>query len=698
MQLYGNFEEITMKRTGKLTGLLCAAAILLCPGCNSAPQNTAAPVTAAASSSDTAAPTAEISAAQAAEDTSPAPALTAESIVSSMTLEQKIAQMIIMTYRYWTDDDGNADASHNVTSLNDKQKALITKYDFGGICLYNSNISDTEQTVRLTAEIQAAAAESEHGIPLLITIDQEGGEITRIAKGTKTCGNMALGAVGDAQAAYENAVIIGSELSALGINTDFAPDVDVNNDPANPVINVRSFSSEPELVAKLGTAYIEGLESKGIISTVKHFPGHGDTGIDSHSGLPVIDKSLDELKKLELVPFAAVSDAADMVMTAHIQFPQIAKETYTSKSTGESMILPATLSKTIIKGILRGDMGYDGVVTTDSMLMDAIDANFGQTEAAILAINADVDIILEPLFIADEESIGYMEDYISALADAVREGRIAESEIDDSVIRIVSLKLEKGLFGSVPSDIADAASSAKTIVGSKEHHDKELETAERAITLIKNDDSTLPLRLTENEKVAYFYPFSGGENAMTFALERLKAEGVIPGNAAAECHCMTENSPSSDYDGLINDVRSYEELVRSSAAVIIAAETYRRENMDRTDPKRAWQAVFTDEMTALAHKNGVKVVFLSMHMPYDAVRYSEADAILCAYCGQDMPSVPTEYNGDTTAYGVNYPAALITVFGGSSPTGTLPVDLPEYIEGTGYTDEIVYPFGFGLNY
>ena len=673
-----------MKRTVKITGVLCAAAMLLCPGCTSVPLNTASPVTTAASQTD--------------EMPSAPPAPTAESIVSSMTLEQKIAQMIIMTYRYWTDDQGNTDALKNVTALNDKQKALISKYDFGGICLFNSNITDTEQTVRLTAEIQSAAAESEHGIPLFITIDQEGGEITRIAKGTKTCGNMALGAVGDAQEAYENAAIIGSEMSALGINTDFAPDVDVNNNPANPVINVRSFSSEPGLVAKLSTAYIEGLESEGVISTVKHFPGHGDTGIDSHSGLPVIDKSLDELKELELVPFAAVSETADMVMTAHIQFPQIEKETYTSKSTGESITLPATLSRTIIKGLLRDEMGYNGVVTTDVMLMDAIDANFSQTEAAILAINADVDIILEPMYIVDEKSIGNMEDYISALADAVRTGRIAESEIDDSVIRIVSLKLEKGLFGSAPADIGEAISRAKNVVGSKEHHDKELETAERAITLIKNDDGTLPLRLSENEKVAYFYPFSGGENTMTFALGRLKDEGILPESVTAECHCMTEKSPSSDYDGLINDVRSYEDLIRNSSAVIIAVETYRRENMDRTDPKRAWQAVFTDEMTALAHKNGVKVVFLSMHMPYDAVRYSEADAILCAYCGQEMPSVPTEYNGDTTAYGVNYPAALITVFGGSTPTGTLPVDLPAYIEGKGYTDEVVYPLGYGLNY
>ncbi|MBP3854462.1 MAG: hypothetical protein IK990_02460 [Ruminiclostridium sp.] len=185
---------------------------------------------------------------------------------------------------------------------------------------------------------------------------------------------------------------------------------------------------------------------------------------------------------------------------------------------------------------------------------------------------------------------------------------------------------------------------------------------------------------------------------MTFTLNRLKANGVIPDSVTAECHAFTENSESSDYEGLANDVAGYEELIKGCKAIIIATETYRRENMDRTDEKRAWQAVFSDEMTALAHKNGIKMIHLSMHMPYDAVRYTDADAVLCAYCGNEMPEVPTEYNGNTQTYGVNYPAALITVFGGSTPAGKLPTPLPAYTEGVGYSDEIVYPIGYGLTY
>ena len=561
--------------------------------------------------------------------------------------------MITISLRWWSDTPDDPDSFAAVTELNDRQKEFLAKYDFGGLILFKQNCADTEQIVRLTASVQDAARASEQGIPMLISVDQEGGNITRLVTGTMTCGNMALGAAGDTQSAWDNAAIIGSELAALDINTDYAPDSDVNNNPANPVINVRLFSSDPELVAKLALAYVQGLESEGVISTAKHYPGHGDTGTDRHTGLPMIDKSYDELKAMELVPFTAVAVDADMKMTEHIQFPQIETETYKSIDSGEEISLPATLSKKMIKDILRGDIGYDGVVTTDAMLMDAINANFDMIDAAVLAINADVDIILEPIQIMSADDIAAQGEYIGKLVAAVKDGRIAESEIDDSVIRIITLKLENGIIGAKVVDADAAVKTAKTVVGSKEHHDKELEVALRAITLVKNEDNTLPLVMQGNEKVAYFYPYAGEENTMTFALDRLKADGVIPESVTAECHAFTEKSESSNYEGITNDVAGYEELIKGCKAVIIATETYRTGNMDRTDETRAWQAVFSDEMTALAHKNGIKVVHLSMHLPYDAVRYTDADALLCAYCGQDMPVLPTEYNGETQTYGVN---------------------------------------------
>ncbi len=672
-----------MTKTRKIIAAICAVSVLALSGCNTAPAKTES----ASENAGAAQETVQTTTAGASE-----PVITtegtekpvreqAENIISGMTLEQKIAQMLSISLQYWSDGD----STENTTALNDKQKALLTKYDFGGITLFGKNITGTEQAVRLTAEIQAAALASEPGIPMLISADQEGGDITRLVTGTKTCGNMALGAAGDTETACDNAAIIGRELYALGINNDFAPVLDVNSNPANPIIGVRSFSSDPALVAKLGTAYIKGLEYEGVITTMKHFPGHGDTDTDSHTGLPLVDKSLDELKAFELVPFAAAAETADMVMTAHIQFPQIETQTYTSKDSGEEIYLPATLSKTIITDILRGDLGFDGVVITDAMQMDAIKVNFDPVDAAVLAINADVDILLEPLFILDDASAEAIGKYISDVAGAVKDGRIPESQIDDSVMRIISLKIEKGLFNK-PINTDEAVKQAKEIVGSFRQHDWELSNAQKAITLIKNDDNTLPLKMQDGGKVAFFYPYEGEENIMTFVLDRLKAHETVPESVTADCHCVTEKSAAE-----------FEDMISDSEAVILAVETYKLPNMDASSEK-GWQAVFADELIETAHRLGKKVVVLSMQLPYDAARYTAADALLCVYCAQDMPEIPTEYNGETKAYGVNYPAALMTVFGGNKPTGKLPVDVPELDENTKYTDEILYPIGYGLTY
>lgn len=670
-----------MVKSIKIIAVICAASMFMLSGCNTAPAKTESTSESTSAAPESTAAEEQTTVAEVAEDTKQEQPLTAENIISGMTLEQKIAQMLSISLQYWSDGEN----TENTTSLNEKQKALLTKYDFGGILLFGKNMTGTEQTVRLNAEIQEAALASKVGIPMFIAADQEGGDITRLVMGTKTCGNMALGAAGTEEAVWSNAATIGTELSSLGINTDFAPDLDVNSNPANPVIGVRSFSSDPTLVAKLGKAYIEMLKDYDVICAAKHFPGHGDTDTDSHTGLPLVDKSLDELKALELVPFAAAADTADMVMTAHIQFPQIETQTYTSKDSGEEIYLPATLSKTIITDILRSDLGFDGVVVTDDMQMEAIKVNFDPVDAAVLAINADVDILLEPMYIVDDASVEAIGKYISDIADAVKDGRIPESQIDDSVMRIISLKIEKGLFAE-PKNVDEAVANAKSLVGSKVLHDRELEIAEKAITLIKNDDNTLPLKLQDNEKVAFFYPYDGEENIMTFALDRLRTDGIVPDSVTADCHCVKEKSAAE-----------FEDVIKDSAAVILAVETYRLTNMDASHEK-GWQAVFADELIETAHRLGKKVIVMSMQLPYDAARYGAADALICAYCAQDMPEIPTDHSGETRAYGVNYPAALITVFGGSTPAGKLPVDIPKLDENTQYTDEILYPAGHGMTY
>ena len=297
----------------------------------------------------------------------------AASILADMTLEQKITQMIFPALRTW----GPKDSAVNTVELNDELHEIFTDYSFGGVTLYGANIVNTEQTIALINDIQKTSLDGGAPAKLLITIDQEGGYVTRLKTGTQMPGNMALGATGDPENARKAARVIGKELTAQGISVNFAPVVDVNNNPSNPIIGVRSFSDDPAVIASYAIPYIEGLHESGIISCLKHFPGHGDTAVDSHTGLPLIDKSLDELMETELVPYQAVLPYADMVMTAHIQFPQIETQKWTSINEGEEIWLPATLSKTILTDLLREDLGFQGVIASDSMEMDAIIKYFG---------------------------------------------------------------------------------------------------------------------------------------------------------------------------------------------------------------------------------------------------------------------------------------------------------------------------------
>ena len=441
----------------------------------------------------------------------------AAEMTGSMPLRQKLAQMIMLNVRYWSDDGSEENRSGQET-LPAQVEELLEKYSFGGVLLFAQNVTGTEQTVRYVDQLQNAAADSEFGIPLLISADQEGGTIVRLGTGTNTCGNMALGATGDPQNAYENAEIIAGELHAVGINVDLAPVMDVNNNPRNPIINVRSFSSDPDIVSDMGTAFIKGLSDNGIIGSAKHFPGHGNTDTDSHTGLPMIDRSYDELKQCELIPFQAAMDSGiEMVMTAHIQYPQIEKNTYTSISTGEEIYLPATLSSTILTDIMRGDMGYEGVIITDGMQMGALKDNFDIYDTAELAINAGADMLLEPLTTWCPDDIEAMEAYLDKLEEYVEDGTIPESRIDESCTRILELKYEKGLFENDGRDIETKVSNALSVVGSEANHDKEAEITQKAVTLVQNNENVLPLSLGDNEKAAFFYPWESCANSYIYA-------------------------------------------------------------------------------------------------------------------------------------------------------------------------------------
>jgi len=330
-----------------------------------------------------------------------------EAMIESMTLEEKVGQLII--------------GGFTGTTMTEEVKELIHTYRLGGFILFAHNLESLDQSLELLNSIKKENEESE--IPLFLSVDQEGGRVTRLPGLNNLITNREIGQKNDERFAYEFGKLLGNQLHAFGFNLNFAPVLDVNSNPNNPVIGDRSYGDEPGLVSALGVQTMQGLQTEGIISTIKHFPGHGDTYLDSHEALPIIHKTYDELKETELVPFEnAIKSGAEMIMTAHILLPEM-ETTY-----------PATMSKEIITEILRKEMGYSGVVITDDMTMAAITNNYGIDEAAVTSIKAGVDIVL----IAHEfENIVKTYEHI---IEAVNTGEITEKRIDESVARILLLK------------------------------------------------------------------------------------------------------------------------------------------------------------------------------------------------------------------------------------------------------------------
>jgi len=327
---------------------------------------------------------------------------------------------------YKTDEKIDLACQTPLTKLPDELSDFISESALGGVILFADNLVNTEQIIQLTSDLQNAALNAKHSTPLFISVDQEGGRVVRLPRDITTSftGNMAIGATYEKHGSYyAKAVgeVLGSELHALGFNVDHAPVVDVNINANNPVINVRSFGEDPKIVAKLGIAMLNGMQTKGIIGTLKHFPGHGDTNTDSHTGLPVVNHDFNTVNQVDLYPIKQAIEQADvkMIMTAHIQYPALDDSTIVSK-TGEKIIKPATLSKKILTQLLRGKMSYQGLIITDALDMASIAHFFTPLDAVINTFKAGADIALMPIKIRNSHDIKKFKVFIRLLADKVK--------------------------------------------------------------------------------------------------------------------------------------------------------------------------------------------------------------------------------------------------------------------------------------
>ena len=422
----------------------------------------------------------------------------ADDQLKKMSVEEKVGQLVHVGV--------NARFANQDSAFFKNLKRDIEENKIGGIIFFGAPIYETAHLANRMQELAK--------IPMLMSLDAETGIGMRFEDATNFPWAMAIAATGNPDYARRVGVVTGREAKAIGIYHVYAPVLDVNNNADNPVINVRSFGEDPEDVAKYGVAFIEGIQSQHVIATAKHFPGHGDTNVDSHRGLPIIDHSRASMERTELLPFRkAVEAGVGSIMIAHIALPQIDGEEikplknfiqgdaeHGAEIVNQKATIPATLSEKVQTGILRNDMGFKGLIVSDAMSMSGLTIYFTQEEAGVRAFLAGTDIIEKP---ADTDAM------IRGLRDAVKSSRIPEARLNESVRKQLAWKYELGLVKNriTPLDQIDRIVSS-TDVGALAD-----EIGARAVTLVRNDDAVLPLDRTA--KVAVLGVSNGFDGPQT---------------------------------------------------------------------------------------------------------------------------------------------------------------------------------------
>ncbi len=568
-----------------------------------------------------------------------------------MTVAQKVGQMMT-GYVYGTDahtPDARNTALYGVAT----PAEVVEEFALGGVVHFvwtDSYSKGPEQLARLNNGLQDAARSSNRRVPLMISTDQETGLVARLGTpATAFPGAMALGASRDAEGARRAAAVTGSELLSVGINQNYAPVADVNVDPANPVIGVRSFGSDPALVGDMVTAQVAGYqEDSGVATSAKHFPGHGDTATDSHVGLPVIDHTREEWEELDAPPFrAAVEAGVDSIMTAHIVVPSL-------DPTG----VPATLSEPIMTGVLREELGYDGVITTDSLEMEGVRTMFDDGEVAVRAVEAGSDVLLMPA----QPRVA-----VDALLAAVDSGRLTEERLDESVERILRLKWERGVVADSSADV----DAVLTTLGNADHQAVAREVTDRTTTLLKDDAGLLPLADGEDRDVLVTGWGAAPAAALGAALTE-HGDTVEVKEIGASAPDPTDPPDPADPGGGPADPALDEAVAAAEDADVVVVLTNKAWDTAVTDrPGRQRQAVA--ELVA----TGTPVVHVAVRDPYDVAHLPTVTTSLATY--------------STTPVALQSLARVL--HGDVAPAGRLPVDVPT-ADGSG----VLLPFGTGLTW
>jgi beta-N-acetylhexosaminidase len=554
-----------------------------------------------------------------------------------MTLDEKVGQLIFSavdsTYLA-NDSEGFDQIARKVTDLrigglvvfggSEKAPAVLLDNHYGTVTL-----GQPLAAASLINRLQALSA-----VPLLNAADFEAGAGFRIQGATVFPRQMAFGAAGDEALATEAAKITALEGRALGVHVNFSPLADVNNNARNPVINIRSFGEVPAAVGTLVSAFVRGLHEGGMLATLKHFPGHGDTDVDSHIGLPIINQPRDRLDRIELAPFrAGLASGADAVMTAHIELPALDPAEFS----------PASLSRPIVTGLLRSELKFDGLVFTDSMQMDAVTRALSAGEAAVRAILAGNDVVLHS---PDETAA------VAAIKAAVTSGRITTSQLDESVRRILRVKARLGLYRTKIVSLDEVP----RVVGGRAHADVAARVSQRSMTLVRDDRNQVPLRVARDVSVLYLslldYPSGWRISApsRTFIPELRRR---WPNVTAVE---LSDRSTASEID-----------LVRATAtrydAIVVSVFVRAASGSGRQDLSAPLVKLLSDlaRLTANTPKPLITTFFGN---PYVAMAVPELPAMLLTYDFNDLAE-----------------ASAVRAISGEAPiSGRLPISLPGLFE------------------
>jgi beta-N-acetylhexosaminidase len=557
--------------------------------------------------------------------------------VKKLSVEEKVGQLIHIGI--------NARFANQDSEYFQALKRDVVGNKVGGIILFGAPVYES---VVLVNRMQEQAK-----IPLLISADAETGIGMRFGDTINLPWNMAVAATGDPEYARKTGVIAGREARALGIRQVFAPVLDVNNNPDNPVINVRSYGEDPETVGRFGAAFILGVQSQRVIATAKHFPGHGDTGVDSHRGLPVLDRSLESLERTELVPFRrAITAGVGSIMIAHIGVPQLdPTESRPLNSAlrieaeeGAELVdaattIPASLSSSVQTDLLRKRLNFNGLIVSDALGMSGLTLYYNQRDAGVLAFLAGADILEKP---ADTDVMR------QGLIDAVRSGRISQARLDESVRKIIAWKFELGLYKQrfTPLNDIDRIVSAKDVAVLAD------EIAEKAMTLVRNDANAIPL--DRSKKFCLLAVSNGfeGDATITTLSRELRAAGIL-----FDAVVLQENS-SAQQIAKANEM--------AAAADIVIAALYGRV---RTGAKNSVGLPESGAgiLRSLIAENK-NVIGIAYGNPYILRSFPQLSTYMVAY--GDMPSLQR--------------ASVKALLGTQDITGKLPISLPGlYARGTG---------------